>query len=73
MNIIPIRRKPALEALDNDQLLAGYFAGFRGETCPFTAPYSFQHGWKNGAVDAGFRKIDSSQLELARDVVRGGL
>lgn len=69
MKQIPIVRKAALKGLNDSECVAGYMAGFRHKTCPDSASYSFRHGWRNGASDAGYRPIDQYQRQLAASFV----
>jgi hypothetical protein len=69
----PLRSLPELDALDDDEVMAGYFAGFSGEPEPLasTVSRSLWHGWRNGAVDGGHRPKDADQALLAHAVVLG--
>jgi hypothetical protein len=55
-----------LLALDEAELLEGYWDGFKGEPEPGdNRSLAYWHGWRNGASDKGFRKPDAEQLKLA--------
>jgi hypothetical protein len=63
-----------LEALDTDDIFAGYFEGLHGAPEPLASIFSrsYWHGWRNGAVDGGHRKIDEAQQHVARLYVEAG-
>lgn len=74
MTYVPIRRAKQLENLDDAEMLEGYRDGFKNEPEPKgNRSISYWHGWRNGAVDGGYREIDSAQGELARDYVAANL
>ena len=59
-----------LDALDDAELLEGYYDGLAGEPEPGdNRSLAYWQGWRNGAVDKGHRKIDSEQMNLAHLVV----
>lgn len=65
----PVTTMRELALLDGDEVAAGYVAGMRGEPEPGNLrSRSFHHGWRNGAVDGGYREKDSAQAALAADV-----
>lgn len=69
----PVSTIEELAALNCDDMLAGYYAGYRGEPEPdSTKSKGFWHGYRNGAVDAGRATIDEYQTSLARECVRYG-
>lgn len=71
---IPIRRERQLEAIDDDECVAGYRAGLRGAPEPGPeASFSYWHGWRNGMGDSHRRPPDVASRELARDCVRNGM
>lgn len=56
-----------LYALDDAELLEGYRDGLAGEPEPGgNRSLAYWHGWRNGAVDKGHRKIDAEQRHIAR-------
>lgn len=66
----PVSTKADLELLDDDDILAGYQAGLRGDDEPGSAhSRSYWHGWRNGMVDSKRASIDDHQTKLAREVV----
>lgn len=55
-----------LDALDQAEMVDGYWDGFAGEPEPGdNRSLSFWHGWRNGATDKSLRPIDSEQTKLA--------
>lgn len=65
-----VRTKDDLAKLDEDEILAGYWAGRAGTPEPGSAfSRSYWHGWRNGASDFGYREMDAAQAQLAREVV----
>lgn len=65
-----VRTKDDLDALDSNEILAGYLDGFVGAPEPGSdKSRSYWHGWRNGMVDGGNREIDSAQVQLVREVV----
>jgi hypothetical protein len=66
----PVRTKDELNLLDEDEMVAGYRAGFGGAAEPGSdRSRSFWHGWRNGRVDGKHDEIDHHQIALAREVV----
>lgn len=66
----PVSSKNDLSVLDEDDMVAGYRAGLRGDTEPGSAfSRSYWHGWRNGMVDSKRAEIDYNQTMLAREVV----
>lgn len=65
-----VRTRGDLDALDSNEILAGYLDGFVGTPEPGSdKSRSYWHGWRNGMVDGGYREIDSAQVQLVREVV----
>lgn len=64
----PIVTLQDLAVQDEAEVLAGYQAGLQGdaEPCASTFSRSYQHGWRNGAVDGGHQPKDDAQARLAR-------
>jgi chitinase len=68
MSCIPIKTAAQTDLLNTEDVIAGYHDGRAGEPEPGdNRSFSYWHGWRNGAADAGHRQIDSAQRELARD------
>ena len=66
----PVRSISDLDALDSDEMIAGYWAGRDGEPEPGSdKSRAFWHGWRNGRADGCHDQIDGAQRELARHVV----
>ena len=63
----PIKDAADLAELDDADLLEGYRDGRAGEPEPKgNRSKSYWHGWRNGAVDGGHRKVDAAGMSLAR-------
>lgn len=62
------------DKIDDEQCVKGYMSGISGEDLPSPHLYtrSFYHGYLNGLVDSGRRKIDSKQLELVYQLRSSG-
>lgn len=68
---IPLRRAAQIEALDKEDVIEGYFDGTKNSAEPGDdKSFSYWHGWANGMVDGGHRKINDAQSELAEDIRR---
>lgn len=66
----PVATKIDLDLLDNDEIVDGYRAGFRGENAPGSdKSRSYWHGWRNAMVDRGLADPDIAQIALCREVV----
>lgn len=66
----PVATKAELDMLDDGEMVAGYRAGFGGESEPGSdKSRSYWHGWRNGMVDSGRTRIDTAQAMLAREIV----
>lgn len=62
----PVATVAELDALDQAEVIEGFWDGFSGEPEPMgNRSKSYWHGWRNGAVDGGHRKKDAAQAELA--------
>lgn len=60
-----------LDTLDGDEMLEGYRDGRAGEPEPRgNRSRAYWHGWRNGAVDGGYREKDHAQALLAAAVVQ---
>lgn len=69
----PIRTWGELQLLDQEDIMAGYQAGFAGADEPGNAfSRSYWHGWRNGRVDAGLAQPDDAQIALITDGRRFG-
>ena len=56
-----------LNNLDSDEILEGYRDGRAGLTEPGNnRSLAYWQGWRNGALDGGYREKDAEQAELAR-------
>ncbi len=64
----PITTLAKLSAIDSDDCVDGYKAGFNN-TPDYTRRGHYWHGYMNGQVDAGHMPISNEQRELARVVV----
>lgn len=63
----PPKTLEEVEAFPDEELFEGYRDGFRNEYEPNgNRTRAYWHGWRNGQVDAGWRKSDWYQQELAR-------
>lgn len=62
----------ALNALDQDQIVAGYRAGLRNEPDYTQRDQGYWHGYMNGQVDTRRMPISPEQQALAREVVASG-
>lgn len=57
----------ALDKLNDDEILEGYRDGRAGLPEPGNnRSLDYWQGWRNGALDGGYRKKDAEQAELAR-------
>lgn len=66
----PITTVIELGALDDDEMVEGYRAGFLNAPEPGSdKSKSYWHGWRNGMVDGGHAPIDCAQTILAREIV----
>jgi hypothetical protein len=55
--------------LDGHEIRLGYAAGRAGAAEPgFDMTLAHWHGWRNGAVDAGYRRIDEAQRNMAAEL-----
>lgn len=62
----PVRTLEDLATLDEAETMAGYHDGREGLPEPGNnRSRAYWHGWRNGAVDGGFREKDEAQAELA--------
>lgn len=62
-----------LEALDERDIISGYWAGYHGRDEPGVEfNRSYWHGWRNGMVDSKRMQPDAPMAKLAHDVVESG-
>lgn len=56
--------------IDENECLKGYMSGLKSEELPSANLYSrsFYHGYLNGMVDSGNRKLDKHQQQLVREL-----
>lgn len=66
----PVRTLQDLMTLDSAEIVSGYSSGRAGDKEPTNCTRSFWHGWRNGTVDSGRRKIDEAGRQLASEVVK---
>lgn len=65
----PVETVDDLNSLDDDEIVAGYRSGFRGEPEPGSdKSRAFWHGWRNGRVDIGLAQPDVHQALLVRSM-----
>lgn len=62
-----VRSVSDYRSLDEAEVLIGYMDGMAGISGVQGMTRSYWHGWRNGAVDAGFIEPDDAQLELEAD------
>jgi len=63
----------AVEALDDQEMIEGYWSGRDGDPEPGdNRSLAFWHGWRNGAVDFKHRQIDAEQMKIAGEFVAKG-
>jgi hypothetical protein len=66
-----VSTKADLDALDIDEVVAGYSAGWDGELSEPGSDKSrgYWHGWRNAMADKGLLPHDYEMSQLAREVV----
>lgn len=70
---LPIRSAALLDALDDAEMIEGYFDGRQNEPEPGdNRSFSYWHGWRNGMVDGHHRQGDAAQAQLAHDAIQTG-
>lgn len=62
----------ALNALNQDQIVAGYRAGLRDEPDYTQRDQGYWHGYMNGQVDKHRMPISAEQRQLARALIDSG-
>ena len=67
----PISDLQTLAEQDERDMLAGYWAGFRGDGHEPSAEFNraYWHGWRNGMADSGRLSIDAAMRKLAAEFV----
>lgn len=66
---VPVTTLAELDALNSDEMVEGYLAGFYGEAEPGNnRSKAYWHGWRNGTADRT-KTSDWAQQELARLIV----
>lgn len=65
----PITDLATLDAQDERDMIAGYWAGFHGDGHEPSAEFnrSFWHGWRNGMADSKRHPIDAAMQKLCAD------
>jgi hypothetical protein len=74
MTFEPVRTKADLDALEHDEIVAGYLE-YRSDD-PEPGPNrgrAYWHGWRNAAIDHGRIPKDQAAAQLAREVCPGGV
>lgn len=67
----PITTLADLDLQNQDEIIAGYRAGYRGDPEPGSdRSRGFVHGYRNGCVDAGRELISAAQSSLAHAFVQ---
>jgi hypothetical protein len=59
-----VRSVADFRSLDEAEILIGYMDGVAGLVGAEGMTRSYWHGWRNGAVDAGFIEADEAQLQI---------
>lgn len=66
----PVTELDDLNALDSDEIVEGYWSGYRGDQEPGNNhSRAYWHGWRNGRVDGKYEESDDAQRLLAQRVV----
>ena len=67
----PVTTVRDLDSLDDEDIMAGFEAGLAGAPEPHDSQSrSYWHGWRNGAVEGGYRRRDDAQRALTEDIQR---
>jgi hypothetical protein len=61
------------DALDSDQVVAGYRAGWRDQPNYTRTEQAYWHGYLNGQVDSGRMEASPAQRAVAKDAVANGM
>jgi len=67
--VAPITTMEQLSQLPEDEIVAGYLAGFRGAPDYTQRGQGYWHGYLNAMTDKGISKITPEQQQLARAFV----
>ncbi|HWX50483.1 MAG TPA: hypothetical protein VNZ61_20725 [Roseomonas sp.] len=59
-----VRSVADFRTLDEADVLIGYMDGMAGLVGAKNMTRSYWHGWRNGAVDAGFIEPDEAQIQI---------
>lgn len=59
-----VRSVTDFRSLDEAEILIGYMDGMAGLVGAEDMTRSYWHGWRNGALDAGFIEPDEAQLQI---------
>ena len=62
-----------LDALDSDEIKAGYYEGWTEPAIPIGKSASYMHGWLNAQVDKGRMQPSEAMRRLAHEYVRRGV
>jgi hypothetical protein len=74
MRFEPIRTLADLDALDQDEIVAGYCEARRGDPEPGpNRNRAYWHGWRNAMIDMGELPTDDASRQLAREVCPSGV
>ncbi|MBI0537769.1 hypothetical protein D9599_19610 [Roseomonas sp. KE2513] len=65
-----VRSVTDFRSLDEAEILIGYMDGMAGLVGEKDMTMSYWHGWRNGAVDAGFIEPDQAQLQLEQEFAK---
>jgi ribosome modulation factor len=68
----PVSTLAELDTLDERDVIAGYWAGYRGDGHEPDLEFnrSYWHGWRNGMHDSGRLQGDWAMASLAHEYVR---
>lgn len=67
----PLSSIKELDALDEEECVAGYLSGLKGSPEPGNdKSKSYWHGWRNGMIDKGHIPIDGAADNLVKEFVR---
>lgn len=66
---IPITTLAQLDALDEAEIIEGYWDGKDNFPCGNNRSISYWHGWRNGMADGKHAEIDEFQRQLAHVIV----
>lgn len=73
MTRTPITKAAELTALDDAEVVEGYFDGRANEPEPGdNRSLSYWHGWRIGMIDGKHRDGDAASMALAKDAIDSG-